>query len=167
MLRRAAPLLLAPLLASCQPPEILVRAGFIGNALVFIPVDSDDNDSIWCWREAAVLDGGSRPAWRFEGSRTGDCNALFPLSYGRAPEGGETVAKPARLEPDRLYVLVGNATAEVYGAFSLRQEGTLWTVDNVDPYSAAAVSIRQAWWDRPMPGGPDPAQPEAGPATRP
>jgi len=167
MLGRFVPLLLAPLLASCQSPDILVRAAFLGNSLVFIPVDSGDNDSIWCWREAAVLDGSLRPAWQFEGSRTGDCRALFPLSYGRSPEGAETVVKPARLEPDRLYVLVGNATAEVYGAFSLSQAGNLWTVENVDPSSPAPVSIRQAWWDRPMPGWPDPAKSEAGPDIRP
>jgi len=167
MLRRFLFLLLAPLLASCQPPDIHVRAAFIGNALVFIPVDSGDNDSIWCWSEAIVTDGSLRPVWQFDGPRTGDCRTLFPLYYGRAPDGAETAVKPARLEPDRLYVLIGNATAQVFGAFSFTQDGNLWTVHNVDPASPAAESVRQAWWERPRPGGPGSTESEAEPATRP
>lgn len=167
MLRPFLALLLAPLLASCQPPDIHVRAAFIGNALAFIPVDSDDDDSIWCWSEATVTDGSLRPVWQFDGSRTGDCRTLFPLYYGRAPDGAETAVKPARLEPDRLYVLIGNATAQVFGAFSLTQDGNLWTVHNVDPASPAADSIRQSWWGRAMLNGTDATEPAVEPATRP
>ncbi len=166
MLRRLVPLLLAPLLASCQPPDIVVRAAFFGNALAFIPVDSGDSDSLWCWSEAIVIDNSLRPAWQFNGSRTGDCRPLFPLYYGRAPDGAETAVAPARLEPGRLYLLIGSATAGVYGAFSLTRDGDLWTVHNVDPNSPAADSVRQAWWGRPRPDGTDPTEAQAEPATR-
>ena len=39
LLRLLAPLLLAPALASCQPPDIVVHAAFIGRSLAFVAAD--------------------------------------------------------------------------------------------------------------------------------
>jgi hypothetical protein len=148
MLRRLAPLLLAPLIASCQPPEIVVRAAFLGNALAFVAADSGETGSAFCWKEAAVVDDALRPVWAFAGPGTGDCRRLFPLFYGRAPDGAETRVGAGRLEPGRLYVLVGDATAGVSGAFALTRSGNVWIVHHVDPESPPADSIRRRWWNR-------------------
>ena len=72
--------------------------------------------------------------------------------------------KAARLEPGRLYLLVGAATASVSGAFALTRSGSVWIVHNVDPDSPAAEALRRAWWNRRASGaasGPRPAA-EAG-----
>ncbi|HYJ81466.1 MAG TPA: hypothetical protein VEW26_01305 [Allosphingosinicella sp.] len=144
MLRRLASLLLAPLLASCQPPGMVVRAGFIGDSLAFVSADSGSG---FCWKEAAVVDDRLRPAWRFSGPGTGECRALLPLVYGKAPEGTETGTEAARLEPGRLYLFIGDATAEVSGAFSLTRAGQSTIVHNVDPDSPPAKAIRERWWN--------------------
>jgi hypothetical protein len=148
MLRRFAPLLLAPLLASCQPPNLAVRAEFRDNALVFVAADPGNSDSTFCWSEATIVDDSLRPVWRFTGPRTGDCGKLFPLYYGRAPEGSETAIPASPLEPGRLYLFVGDATAEVSGAFAFTQAGSARIVHNVDSRSPAAESLRQRWWQR-------------------
>jgi hypothetical protein len=146
MRRLFASLLVAPLLASCQPPEFEVRAAFIGDALVFIAADGGDPGAESCWSEGTVVDDGLRAVWRFTGPRTGRCGALFPLFYGRAPAGAETAVRPARLEPGRLYLFVGDATAGVSGAFALTRAGTTRLVHNVDPDSPAADSLLERWW---------------------
>lgn len=159
-LRRFATLLLAPLLASCQPPDFLVRAAFIGKALAFVAADPGDSDAAFCWSEGIVVDDSLRPVWRFTGPRTGECGRLFPLFYGRAPEGAETAIAASRLEPGRLYLFIGDATAGVSGAFALTRAGGRRIVHNVDPGSPAAESLRQRWWRRTAPGtadGPPPA----------
>lgn len=156
MLRPLLPLLLAPLLGSCQPPDILVRAVFFGNALAFVAVDSGDSESIYCWREGAVVDASLRPAWQFGGPAKGDCRKILPIHYGRPPEGTDTSAGPARLEPGRLYLLTGNAVAHVRGAFSFTRSGDVWMVHNVDPDSPAAAAIQQAWWNRRNHAPPEP-----------
>jgi hypothetical protein len=150
--RRFVPLLLAPLLASCQPPDIVVRAGFLGNALAFVAADPGDSGSPFCWSEVNVVDDRLRPVWRFTAPLGGECNGLFPLLYGRAPEGGETAIAAARLEPGRLYLLIGQATAGVHGAFALTRAGSSTIVHNVDPDTPAADALRQRWWNRQSPG---------------
>ncbi|HEX8513161.1 MAG TPA: hypothetical protein VF688_08640 [Allosphingosinicella sp.] len=151
MLRRftpllLTPLLLTPLLASCQPPNLTVRAEFRGNALAFVPARSADSDSAFCWSEATIVDDSLRPVWRFTGPRTGECGKLFPLFYGRAPQGSETAIQAARLEPGRLYLFIGDATAEVSGAFAFTQAGSARIIHNVDPRSPAAETLRRRWW---------------------
>ena len=148
MLRIFAPLLLAPLVASCQPPEFEVRAAFIGNALAFVAADSGDSDAAACWREGTVVDDSLRPVWKFAGPRVGECGALFPLFYGRAPEGAETVTRPMPLEPGRLYLFIGDATAGVSGAFATTRAGNSRIVHNVDPDSPAADALRRRWWEQ-------------------
>jgi hypothetical protein len=165
-LRRLAPLLLAPLLASCQPPEITVRAAFLGNALAFVAADPGDSDSAFCWSEATVVDDRLRPVWRFTGPRTGECPKLFPLFYGRAPDGAETAVPASRLEPGRLYLFIGDATAGVSGAFAVSRAGRARIVHNVDPDSPAAAELRRGWWQKTRPGivdGPPPAATQAAP----
>ncbi len=157
---RLAPLLLAPLIASCRPPDLTVSAAFIGNALVFVAADAGDSDFAFCWSEGIVVDDGLRPVWRFAGPRTGKCGTLFPLFYGRAPEGAETVTPASPLEPGRLYLFIGDATAQVSGAFAFTQAGSARTVHNVDPDSPAADLLRQRWRQRARPGiadGPPPS----------
>lgn len=148
MFRRLAFLLLAPLLASCQPPEYRVRAAFVGNALVFVAADPGDADAVGCWREGTVVDDALRPVWGFSGPGTGDCRELFPLFYGRPPAGTEVAVRESRLEPGRLYLFVGNATAGVSGAFSFTQSGRTRIVHNFDPDSPAADSLRERWWQK-------------------
>jgi hypothetical protein len=161
MLRRFATLLLAPLLASCQPPEYAVRAAFSGNALIFVAADPRQADAEACWREGIVIDDDLRPVWRFQSMGTGDCLRLFPLYYGRAPDGAGTTLKASRLEPGRLYLFIGDATAGVSGAFSFTQAGRARIVHNADPDSAAADSIRRRWWQLTRPGIADGAPPAA------
>jgi hypothetical protein len=161
-LRRFVPLLLAPLIASCQPPEIVVRAVFFGNALAFVAADPGHSGSSFCWSEATVVDEGLRPVWRFAGPRTGGCGKLFPLFYGRAPGGAETAIPASPLEPGRLYLFIGDATAGVSGAFAFTQAGRARIVHNVDPDSPAAAELRRRWWQKTRPGivdGPPPAAP--------
>jgi hypothetical protein len=152
MLRRFAPLLMAPLLASCQPSELAVRAAFIGNALAFVAADPGDSGAALCWREGIVVDDGLKPVWRFTGPRTGECGELFPLFYGRAPGGAETAVPAAPLKPGRLYLFIGDATAGVSGAFALARAGSSLIVHNVDPDSPAADALRRRWWQLPGPG---------------
>lgn len=161
MLRRSAPLLLAPLLASCQPPELTVRAAFFGGALAFIAADPGEADSVECWREGTVVDDRLRPVWSFRAPGTGECRKLFPLFYGRAPAGAETSVQAGRLEPGRLYLFIGDATAGIAGAFALTQAGSTRIVHNVDPDSPAADSLRQSWWARTRPQAPAIAAPDA------
>lgn len=145
MLRRLAPLLLAPLLASCQPPQYAVRAVFIGNALAFV-AGPGQADATGCWREGTVIDDSLRAVWGFRGSGTGECRNLFPIYYGRPPEGAGTAVPASPLEPGRLYLFVGDATGEVSGAFALSRAGSARIVHHVDPDSPAADALRQRWW---------------------
>jgi hypothetical protein len=161
MLRRLAPLLLTALLASCQPPELTVRAAFVGNALVFVAAGRSDSDAMGCWREGIVVDDGLRPVWRFSGSGAGECRKLFPLFYGRAPAGTGTTIEPSRLEAGRLYLFIGDSTGAVSGAFAFTRAGSARIVHNVDPESPAAASLRERWWKRTAPGIDDSPPPRA------
>lgn len=151
----ATAMLLAPLLASCQPGELVAHAAFIGDALVFVAADPGEAESSFCWKEAIVVDDSLDPAWRFSAPGTGECR-LFPLVYGRAPADVET-SQPARpIEPGRLYLFIGDATAPVSGAFALSGAGHRRIVHNVDPDSPAAAALRERWRQR-RPGPPSPA----------
>ncbi|HEY0130917.1 MAG TPA: hypothetical protein VGB57_05880 [Allosphingosinicella sp.] len=161
MVSRFIPLILAPLLASCQPPGVAVRAAFFGNALTFVAADPGQADATACWREGIVVDDSLRPVWRFSSPGTGECRRLFPLSYGRAPEGAESEIKASPLEPGRLYLFIGDATAQVSGAFALTRAGSARIVHNVDPDSPAAAALRQGWRRRSSPGIADSPPPAA------
>jgi hypothetical protein len=165
MRRCLAALLLAPLLGSCQPPDIIVHAAFIGHALAFVAADPDDAESGFCWREATVLDDSLQPAWRFEAPGSGACDGLVPLFYGRDLDGAESAAPARRLEPGRLYLVEGDAIASVYGAFALTRTGKGFLVHNVDPQSPAAAALRERWWRSRTPGPPPAGEPAADPAT--
>jgi hypothetical protein len=166
MLRGLTPLLLAPLLASCQPPNLTVRAEFRGNALAFVAADGGSSDSSFCWGEATVVDDSLRAVWRFTGPRTGECGNLFPLFYGRAPEGSETAVPASPLEAGRLYLFIGDATAEVSGAFAFTQAGSARIVHNVDPRSPAAEALRRRWWKHRDSAGIDDRPPPPAEAAR-
>ena len=135
----------ALLLASCQPPQVLVRAAFLDGALAFVSAKEGDGGN-FCWREAAVVDDTLRPAWRFTASGLGECRGLLPLFYGRPPAGARSPAPARPLEPGRLYLFVGDATAQVSGAFALSRAGNGLVVHNVDPDSPAAAALRRRWW---------------------
>jgi hypothetical protein len=152
----ATAMLLAPLLASCQPGELVVRAAFVGDALVFVAADPGEAESSFCWKDVIVVDDSLDPAWRFSAAGTGECR-LFPLIYGRAPAAVET-SQPARaIEPGRLYLFIGDATAPVSGAFAISRSGDRRIVHNVDPDSPAAAALRQRWRQRrPGPASPAP-----------
>ncbi|HYW14731.1 MAG TPA: hypothetical protein VE891_01065 [Allosphingosinicella sp.] len=158
---RLAPLLLAPLLASCQPPEIAARAVFYGDALAFIAADPGDSDEVGCWDAGTVVDDSLRPVWRFSGPGRGECGKLFPLFYGRAPEGAETAIEATRLEPGRLYLFIGDSTAGISGAFAFTQAGNTRIVHDIDPDSPAADLVRQRWWAREVPAIASAAPPSA------
>ena len=145
MLRRLAPLLLAPLLASCKPPDVRVHAAFVAGALAFVPAKGGDGGN-FCWQEAAVVDDSLRPAWRFTAQGTGECKGILPVFYGRVPDGAVAAAPARPLEPGRLYLFVGDATASVSGAFALSRAGKGRIIHNVDPDSPAAAELRRRWW---------------------
>jgi hypothetical protein len=166
MNRRFAPLLLAPLLASCQPPDLAVRAEFRGSALAFVAADAGNSGSSFCWSEATIIDDSLRPVWRFTGPGAGECGKLFPLFYGRAPEGSKTAIPASRLEPGRLYLFLGDATAEVSGAFAFTQAGSARIVHNVDPRSPAADALRRRWWKHRDSAGIDDRRPPPAEAAR-
>jgi hypothetical protein len=166
MLRRFFALLLAPLLASCQPPNLTVRAEFRGNALVFVSADSGNSGSGFCWNDATIVDDSLRPVWRFTGPRAGECGNPLPLFYGRAPEGAETAIPASRLEPGRLYLFIGDATAEVAGAFAFTRAGSARIVHNVDPRSPAADALRRRWWKHRDSAGIDDRPPPPAEAAR-
>lgn len=151
MFRRLAPFLLAPLLGSCQPPEIVVHATFLQGALAFVPADGDD--VAMCWREGAVFDSSLEPAWRFTAPGTGECRGLFPLVYGRPPATASDAAPARPLQPGRLYLFVGDATGSVSGAFAFSRTGRGTLVHNVDPDSPAAAALRERWWASRNAGG--------------
>jgi len=144
MLRRFAPLLLAPLLGSCQPPEILVHAAFVEGALAFVSAKGGDGGN-HCWKDAVVVDDSLKPAWSFTHPGLGECRGVLPIFYGRPPRGGSTAVAPRPLEPGRLYLFVGDATAELSGAFALSRAGRGLVVHNVDPDSPAADALRRRW----------------------
>jgi hypothetical protein len=143
--RLLALLLLVPALASCQPPQIVVHAAFIGRALAFVAAEPGEGEGGFCWKEAAVVDDSLRPAWRFTAPGTGECRALLPLFYGRPPAGADPSPPARRLETGRLYIVEGDATAGISGAFALSRSGKGVVVRNVDPESPAAAELRRRW----------------------
>jgi hypothetical protein len=142
--RRLAWLLLLPGLGSCQPPEIVVRAAFLGGKLAFVAAEGGEGGGL-CWKEGAVVDDRLRPAWRFTAPGTGSCGPLLPLFYGDPPEGSANAGPPRPLEPGRLYLVAGDATATVSGAFALSRSGRGLIVHNVDSDSPAAAELRRRW----------------------
>lgn len=143
------------LLSACAPPEIEVHAVFIAGRLAFVAADQDQADSRLCWKDAAVVDDRLQTVWEFTAPGTGECGRILPLHYGRAPAGATTTAGPGRLEPGRLYILIGDATASVDGAFSFIRAGDRVRAHNVDPDSPSATAVREAWWrarQKPAPG---------------
>ena len=141
---RLAPLLLAPLLGSCKPPDILVRAAFVEGALAFVSAEGGNGGTL-CWSDAAVVDDSLRPAWRFTAPGTGECNGVLPVFYGRAPAGAADDVRARPLEPGRLYLFVGDATATLTGAFAISRAGNGRIVHNVDPDSPAATALLRRW----------------------
>lgn len=137
----------AALLGSCQSPAVTARAVFIDGRLAFVDAEGEDHPS-WCWRGGVVIDDRLQPLWRFERSPSGKCGPLFPLFYGRAPDNGSGT-DAVRLEPGRLYLLLGDATAEVEAAFAFSRAGKGLIVHNVDPDSPAAAALKQRYWSQP------------------
>lgn len=132
-----------------------MHAIFIGGRLAFVAADQDQADSRFCWKDAVVVDDRLQPAWQFTAPGTGECGRILPLSYGRAPAGATTTVRARRLEPGRLYILIGDATASVDGAFSFSRAGDRVRAHNVDPDSPSATAVREAWWrarQNPAPG---------------
>jgi hypothetical protein len=68
--------------------------------------------TIWEIRDA-------RPGWQ------GMCGKDFPLVYGRAPDGFETVVPARPLEPGASYTIHGGGYAGLYGAFSVNGDLTV------------------------------------------
>ena len=144
MARAFRVLLLASLFASCKPGTYRAEAVFIDGKLAF--VDAKGGNFNGGWQELAVLDGEARPIWSFTHGRGGECRSVFPIFYGRPPDGATNTAPPVRPEAGRLYVLVGDLTESVEGAFVLERRGQGMAVRNVDPASPAAAAIRERWW---------------------
>lgn len=147
-MRALLALLLAPLVSSCQPPDIAAEAAFVHGRLAFVAAASGTADAEGCWSRGTVIDDAARPVWEFSGDGTGACRRLFPLFFGRAPAGTETTRAAAPLEPGRLYVLTADATGDVRAAFSLSRAGEMTMVHNVDPDSPPAEALSRLWWDR-------------------
>lgn len=139
-------LLLAPLLAGCPAPDVPAEAAFVNGRLAFVAPNGGEPTG--CWQQGAVIGESLRPAWQFSGPGTGTCGPLFPLIYGDAPAGTHTEVAAAKLEPRRLYLLLGDVTGEVSAAFALSRAGGRTMVRNVDPDSPAAAELRRRWWSR-------------------
>jgi hypothetical protein len=157
-----APIALAALLllASCQPPAVLVHAAFVGGALAFVAADPGDADIELCWNGAAVVDDRAEPAWQIEASGLGECRPVLPIFYGRTPPGASAAVAARPLEPGRLYLFLGGGGGgELEGAFALTRAGPKTIVHNVDPDSPAAADLRSRWWARRQARNPAPAIP--------
>jgi hypothetical protein len=140
MIRRFAAAALFLLLASCKPGTYRAHADFLGGRLAFVHPEGRALNG--CWQELKVV-GERGVAWRFTHPGVGECANVFPLFYGRVPEGAAETVPAARLEPGRLYVLDGDLTLTLEGAFVLdRAQGRL-SVRNVDPRSPEAQRLRR------------------------
>ncbi|HEX8572853.1 MAG TPA: hypothetical protein VF759_08885 [Allosphingosinicella sp.] len=137
------------LLASCQAPNILVHAAFVGGALAFVAADPDDSDVRLCLQDAVVVDDRAEPAWEVEAPGLGECRPVLPIIYGRTPEGASAKVAPRRIEPGRLYLFLGGGSdGQLEGAFAFSRAGRRTTVRNVDPESPEARALRSRWWAR-------------------
>lgn len=149
MLRRSLAALLSPLaLAACQPPELELRAMFLGNALAFTAAQESQRSSSACWSDVAVVDDRGHAVWAADGPEAGECGAAFPLVYGRAPAGARTVEPAARLEPGRLYLVTGHTDLDAIGAFVLVRVGDRLLVHNLPPDHAQVRALQRRWWQR-------------------
>lgn len=147
--RPFATLLLLPLIASCTLPDIVAAATFIGDELAFVAADPGDADTESCWTQAAIIDDALVPVWEFsERRRSEECGRIFPLFFGQAPAEALATTPPQPLRPGRLYLLIGHATHNVYGAFALIRAGDRSIIHNVDPDSFPASELRRRWQER-------------------
>jgi len=137
-------LLLAPLLGSCQRPEIEVRAAFLDDVLVFVAADPGDADAEGCWTGLTIVDDSARRAWEFSAAH---CDRLFPYRVG-TPLSTDRLRRGLGLETGRLYIVTGetSGSASVSGAFALSRAGDRLIVHNVDPASPAARAVRSRFW---------------------
>lgn len=149
MIRTFSALASLLLLASCAPPQVLVHAAFIGQALAFVAADPDDSDIELCWEGAVVVDDRAQAAWSVESPGVGDCRPVLPIFYGRTPPGSSASVAARPLEPGRLYLFLGGGSdGDLKGAFAFTRSGSRTIVHNVDPESPAAAELRRRWWAR-------------------
>jgi hypothetical protein len=128
MIRRAVRLTflllaVAPL-ASCQY-SFRVKAVREGDLYVLRADGGDGHFSPEaCIGSLAVKEAG-RTIWQIENSRNGwdgNCGVDFPIVYGRAPEGFETLVPAEPLRPGAAYTISGGGVARLYGAFSVEAD---------------------------------------------
>ena len=135
------------LLGSCQGPDIVVEAAFVGNRLAFVAADPGETGDGSCWNGALVVDDRLEPVWQTDSPADGTCRWVLPLIYGRAPPGDSTLVAARRLEPGRLYLFLGD-TSWLVAAFALSRAGDRTIVHNVDPESIPASDLRVRYWRR-------------------
>lgn len=77
-----------------------------------------------CIRTLAVKRAGET-IWEIHNPRNGwdgACDKDFPLVYGEAPKGFETVVAARPLAPGMLYTIEGAGVARLHGAFAIKAD---------------------------------------------
>lgn len=149
-LRLIAAVLALVSLGSCSR-VFEVKAAFVDGAIVFRSADDSTTHEPWCWNNFAVVDEDGRPVWEFEvpyGAFKGNdrCGPNFPIGYGEPPEKAETLIPPQRLKLGRTYVIVGDSAGLLEGAFRIDRIERKFRLKNLDPGSAEAVRVRDAFF---------------------
>lgn len=109
-LRLILPLLLLLATASCSVIHVLL-ATVADGTVSFVPRNARAAAARSCAHDLELLDEDGKVFWRVAAAQGGSagprpCAAFaFPLAYGRAPSGMETLVGPEPLEDGRLYVV--------------------------------------------------------------
>jgi hypothetical protein len=149
--RIAAATILVLMLGSCTR-SYLVTASFEGGALLFKTENDKRTFHPWCWNNFTVINEDARAVWEFEvpyGAFSGrePCGPNFPIRYGQPPERAETLIPAERLQVGRLYVIEGQASGMLEGAFKIERVDGGYKIRNVNPTNDAAVLTRDAYYD--------------------
>lgn len=146
-LRLLLPLFLLFAASSCSVTHVLL-AVVVDGSVTFVP--RNDKAAASCLYDLELVDEDRNVIWRIAAPQAGaerrSCAAFdFPLVYGRAPSGVDTLVGAGPLEDGRLYVVRGGIDFEgrlggnSAGAFRYRVSPP--AAENVEPGSREHVRL--------------------------